>query len=174
MTHQDSWKLIFCFRKHIEVHGRPTPAVFRSSPNAGGRSTYQLLWTVDSYSPIQEYRLLYRQIQPYHKVGFCRESHFNFSFLLSSSLNGSKSQNFSSKKESLISPLCVQKPKTFCWTKDMKRACNKIKVTFVPLLLSNLTLIMAFEYKSSVAKFTLNIVKHSGEKFLDMGLRLRP
>ena len=57
-----------CCRKHIEVHGRPTPAVFRSSPDAGGRSSYQLLWTVDSYSPIQEYRLLYRQIQPYHKV----------------------------------------------------------------------------------------------------------
>jgi len=56
------------FKKHIEVHGRPTPAVFRSSPNAGGRSAYQLLWTVDSYSPIQEYRLLYRQIQPYHKM----------------------------------------------------------------------------------------------------------
>ena len=62
-----SYVSVFC-RKHIEVHGRPTPAVFRSSPDAGGRSTYQLLWTVDSYSPIQEYRLLYRQIQPYHKV----------------------------------------------------------------------------------------------------------
>lgn len=56
------------FRKHIEVHGRPTPAVFRSSPEAGGRSSYLLTWTVDSYSPILEYRLLYRQIQPYHKV----------------------------------------------------------------------------------------------------------
>ena len=55
-------------RKHIEVHGRPTPAVFRSSNEAGGRSRYLLTWSVDSYSPIQEYRLLYRQIQPYHKV----------------------------------------------------------------------------------------------------------
>ncbi len=58
----------FFFRKHIEVHGRPTPAVFRSSAEAGGRSEYTLVWTVDSYSPIEEYRLLYRQIQPYHKV----------------------------------------------------------------------------------------------------------
>ena len=56
------------FRKHIEVHGRPTPAVFRSEPEAGGQSSYELTWTVDSYSPIIEYRLLYRQIQPYHKV----------------------------------------------------------------------------------------------------------
>ncbi len=61
--------LLYFFRKHIEVHGRPTPAVFRSSPEAGGGSDYTLVWTVDSYSPIQEYRLLYRQIQPYHKVG---------------------------------------------------------------------------------------------------------
>ena len=68
--------------------------MFRSSPNAGGRSAYQLLWTVDSYSPIQEYRLLYRQIQPYHKVR-------NPTFLISSSssLNGkSEQENFSCKK----------------------------------------------------------------------------
>ena len=69
-----SWKnliihlFIFDFRKHIEVHGRPTPAVFRSEPEAGGQSSYELTWTVDSYSAIIEYRLLYRQIQPYHKV----------------------------------------------------------------------------------------------------------
>ncbi|XP_059095513.1 protein amalgam-like [Tigriopus californicus] len=56
------------FKKHIEVHGRPTPAVFRSLPEAGGRESYLLTWTVDSYSPIEEYRLLYRQIQPYHQV----------------------------------------------------------------------------------------------------------
>ena len=62
------------YRKHIEVHGRPTPAVFRSSPEAGGRPEYSLVWTVDSYSPIEEYRLLYRQIQPYHKVSCCVES----------------------------------------------------------------------------------------------------
>jgi hypothetical protein len=55
------------FKKHIEVHGRPTPAVFRSEPEAGGQSSYELTWTVDSYSAIIEYRLLYRQIQPYHK-----------------------------------------------------------------------------------------------------------
>ena len=59
---------LLCFRKHIEVHGRSTPAVFRSEPEAGGQSSYELTWTVDSYSAIIEYRLLYRQIQPYHKV----------------------------------------------------------------------------------------------------------
>ena len=68
--------------------------MFRSSPNAGGRSAYQLLWTVDSYSPIQEYRLLYRQIQPYHKVRYP-----TFLISSSSSLNGkSEQENFSCKK----------------------------------------------------------------------------
>ena len=42
--------------------------MFRSPTEAGGKSSYLLTWTVDSYSPIKEYRLLYRQIQPYHKV----------------------------------------------------------------------------------------------------------
>jgi len=54
------------FKKHIEVHGRPTAAVFRSKPNTHQDQSYQLSWSVDSYSPIEEYRLLYRKIKPYH------------------------------------------------------------------------------------------------------------
>jgi len=53
-------------KRHIEVHGRPTPAVFRKKGIQGGKNSHQLVWTVDSYTPIQEYRLLYRQIKPYH------------------------------------------------------------------------------------------------------------
>ena len=75
-------------RKHIEVHGRPTAAVFRSKPGTHSdqvdRQTdsrqykapqsYQLSWSVDSYSPIEEYRLLYRKIKPYHGVGMLTTS----------------------------------------------------------------------------------------------------
>lgn len=53
-------------KRHIEVHGRPTPAVFRKKGIQAGKNSHQLVWTVDSYTPIQEYRLLYRQIKPYH------------------------------------------------------------------------------------------------------------
>ena len=60
--------LITCFRRHIEVHGRPTPAVFRNKPHQGGKNSFRLIWTVDSYSRIEEYRLLYRQIKPFHPV----------------------------------------------------------------------------------------------------------
>ena len=59
---------LFDYRRHIEVHGRPTPAVFRKKGYQGGKNSHQLVWTVDSYTPIQEYRLLYRQIKPYHPV----------------------------------------------------------------------------------------------------------
>ncbi len=56
------------YRRHIEVHGRPTPAVFRKKPHQAGKNSYRLVWTVDSYTAIQEYRLLYRQIKPFHPV----------------------------------------------------------------------------------------------------------
>ena len=67
-------------RRHIEVHGRPTPAVFRSKPHqnthdgggGGGRHSFRLVWTVDSYTRIEEYRLLYRQIKPFHPVSGIR------------------------------------------------------------------------------------------------------
>ena len=64
-------------RRHIEVHGRPTPAVFRKKPRQAGKNSYLLVWTVDSYTPIQEYRLLYRQIKPFHPVKY-------FSFFMAS------------------------------------------------------------------------------------------
>ena len=34
--------------------------------------SYELSWSVDSYSPIEEYRLLYRKIKPYHGVSVIR------------------------------------------------------------------------------------------------------
>ena len=77
------------FRKHIEVHGRPTIPIFRSKPNTPFDrvnkqnhhiseivkpkyflQSYELSWSVDSYSPIEEYRLLYRKIKPYHGVSW--------------------------------------------------------------------------------------------------------
>ncbi|XP_040574178.1 lachesin isoform X1 [Lepeophtheirus salmonis] len=58
-------------KRNIEVHGRPTPAVFRPLPahlkfTSDNSQVFELYWTVDSFTPIEEYRLLYRQIKPYH------------------------------------------------------------------------------------------------------------
>lgn len=60
--------LVSIHRRHIEVHGRPTPAVFRNKPHQNSKNSFRLVWTVDSYTRIEEYRLLYRQIKPFHPV----------------------------------------------------------------------------------------------------------
>ena len=48
--------------------------------------SYELSWSVDSYSPIEEYRLLYRKIKPYHgvsviKVGELSETRISLNVL---------------------------------------------------------------------------------------------
>ncbi|XP_013143265.1 PREDICTED: igLON family member 5-like isoform X3 [Papilio polytes] len=48
-------------RQHVEVSGRPGPARFTSPPVAR-RAAYTLAFTVDSYPPLDELRLLYRQL----------------------------------------------------------------------------------------------------------------
>ena len=49
-------------RKYIEVHGRPTAAEFHAAGMVAGKTSYELSWEVQSFVPIQEYRLLYRRI----------------------------------------------------------------------------------------------------------------
>ena len=50
------------------MHGRPTAPVFRSQPGAASHGSYELTWTVDSYTAVEEYRLLYRPIRPVQAV----------------------------------------------------------------------------------------------------------
>ncbi|XP_031767761.1 lachesin-like isoform X1 [Galleria mellonella] len=49
-------------RQHVEVSGRPGPAVFTSPPLARRAASYLLAFAVDSYPPLDELRLLYRQL----------------------------------------------------------------------------------------------------------------
>ncbi|KOB69778.1 Uncharacterized protein OBRU01_03459, partial [Operophtera brumata] len=49
-------------RQHVEVSGRPGPARFTSPPLARSPSAYTLAFAVDSYPPLDELRLLYRQL----------------------------------------------------------------------------------------------------------------
>jgi hypothetical protein len=50
------------FKKHIEVHGRPTEATFQMEGMKSGRSSFELSWQVQSFVKIHEYRLLYRSL----------------------------------------------------------------------------------------------------------------
>ncbi|XP_047040058.1 igLON family member 5-like [Helicoverpa zea] len=49
-------------RQHVEVSGRPGPARFTSAPLARSHTRYVLAFAVDSYPPLDELRLLYRQL----------------------------------------------------------------------------------------------------------------
>ncbi|XP_072947061.1 igLON family member 5-like isoform X2 [Epargyreus clarus] len=49
-------------RQHVEVSGRPGPARFTSPPLARSPAAYTLSFAVDSYPPLDELRLLYRQL----------------------------------------------------------------------------------------------------------------
>ncbi|XP_060808257.1 lachesin [Amyelois transitella] len=49
-------------RQHVEVSGRPGPARFTSPPLAARPDVYRLAFAVDSYPPLDELRLLYRQL----------------------------------------------------------------------------------------------------------------
>ncbi|KAI8431694.1 hypothetical protein MSG28_016163 [Choristoneura fumiferana] len=49
-------------RQHVEVSGRPGPARFTSPPLARSPRQYTLAFAVDSYPPLDELRLLYRQL----------------------------------------------------------------------------------------------------------------
>ncbi|GBP46281.1 Lachesin [Eumeta japonica] len=73
-------------RQHVEVSGRPGPARFTSPPLARAPHSYSLAFSVDSYPPLDELRLLYRQLawrgdrgvvavaSPYTDTGFCPRS----------------------------------------------------------------------------------------------------
>ncbi|KAJ8705057.1 hypothetical protein PYW08_012377 [Mythimna loreyi] len=49
-------------RQHVEVSGRPGPARFTSAALAPAHTRYVLAFAVDSYPPLDELRLLYRQL----------------------------------------------------------------------------------------------------------------
>uniref|UniRef100_A0A1I8JVM3 Uncharacterized protein n=1 Tax=Anopheles quadriannulatus TaxID=34691 RepID=A0A1I8JVM3_ANOQN len=49
-------------RKTVTLTGKPKTAVFRSVPNSQWKDKYNISWIVDSHSPIEEFKLYYRQV----------------------------------------------------------------------------------------------------------------
>nr|XP_029714386.1 limbic system-associated membrane protein-like isoform X1 [Aedes albopictus]XP_029714387.1 limbic system-associated membrane protein-like isoform X1 [Aedes albopictus]XP_029731680.1 limbic system-associated membrane protein-like isoform X1 [Aedes albopictus]XP_029731681.1 limbic system-associated membrane protein-like isoform X1 [Aedes albopictus] len=49
-------------KKYIEMSGRPGPAQFHSPMYSRYREMYNLTWSVESFPPIEEIRLLYRKL----------------------------------------------------------------------------------------------------------------
>ncbi|KAG8229665.1 hypothetical protein J437_LFUL008598 [Ladona fulva] len=49
-------------RQYVELSGRPNPAEFTSEPLSRYRDSYNISWSVVSYSPVEEYKLYYRKL----------------------------------------------------------------------------------------------------------------
>lgn len=49
-------------RKTVTLTGKPRPAIFRSTPVSQWKDRYNVSWSVDSFAPIEEYRLYYRML----------------------------------------------------------------------------------------------------------------
>ncbi|XP_037084586.1 protein amalgam-like isoform X2 [Pollicipes pollicipes] len=47
----------------IEVTGKPTPVVVSSDPNGQEKNSFTLNWSVESYSPVKEYKVIYKNTQ---------------------------------------------------------------------------------------------------------------
>lgn len=56
--------LILDLIKFIFVPGLPHPVVFKSQSTSQARDSFNLSWSVNSYSPIEIYRLYYRKAVP--------------------------------------------------------------------------------------------------------------
>ncbi|KYB28717.1 limbic system-associated membrane protein isoform X1 [Tribolium castaneum] len=49
-------------RKSVQLTGKPNPAKFNSATRGNWRDSYNISWAVESYSPIEEYKLLFREL----------------------------------------------------------------------------------------------------------------
>lgn len=49
--------------QNIELSGRPSRAIFKSEPDGVSADSYNLTWKIDSFAPIEEYKLMFRKLQ---------------------------------------------------------------------------------------------------------------
>ena len=53
---------MWLFRKYLEVHGRPGQLELRSESWRSGETFHQVTWSLTSFVPVTEFRLLYRMV----------------------------------------------------------------------------------------------------------------
>ncbi|KAL1457807.1 hypothetical protein WDU94_008000 [Cyamophila willieti] len=49
-------------RAYLELSGKPNPAIFRSHPQGRLPNSYNITWSVSSYTPLEEFKIKYRKI----------------------------------------------------------------------------------------------------------------
>lgn len=50
---------IYCFNINL---GKPNPVKINSNKNGRHQNNYNISWSVDSYTPIEEFKLFYRKV----------------------------------------------------------------------------------------------------------------
>ncbi|XP_037891604.1 neural cell adhesion molecule 2 isoform X1 [Glossina fuscipes] len=62
-------------RKTLQLSGKPNVAVFSSPPISQYKDRYNISWTVDSHTPIEEYKLSFRRLQQGQELDNSIDSH---------------------------------------------------------------------------------------------------
>ncbi|KAM7359380.1 uncharacterized protein ACRADG_009810 isoform 1-T3 [Cochliomyia hominivorax] len=62
-------------RKTLQLSGKPNVAVFNSPPISQYKDRYNISWTVESHTPIEEYKLSFRRLQQGQEVDNSIDSH---------------------------------------------------------------------------------------------------
>ncbi|XP_037947418.1 hemicentin-1-like isoform X2 [Teleopsis dalmanni] len=62
-------------RKTLQLSGKPNIAVFNSPQISQYKDRYNISWTVDSHTPIEEYKLSFRRLPQGHEVDNAIDSH---------------------------------------------------------------------------------------------------
>ncbi|XP_050324691.1 uncharacterized protein LOC126755964 isoform X2 [Bactrocera neohumeralis] len=62
-------------RKTLQLSGKPNIAVFNSPPVSQYKDRYNISWTVDSHTPIEEYKLSFRRLPQGHEVDNSIDTH---------------------------------------------------------------------------------------------------
>lgn len=57
-------------KKNIRLSGEPRAPVIRSNAQSQWRDKYNISWTVDSYAPIEEYKLYYKLLSNNPPIGY--------------------------------------------------------------------------------------------------------
>jgi hypothetical protein len=56
------WGINESFCWYVCDPGRPSRAIFKSEPMGNSADSYNLTWKIDSYAPIEEYKLMFRKL----------------------------------------------------------------------------------------------------------------
>ncbi|KAL0273991.1 UNVERIFIED_CONTAM: hypothetical protein PYX00_006538 [Menopon gallinae] len=62
-------------RQYLQLSGKPNQVVFRSDPMSRYKDSYNITWAVNSYTPIEEFKLYFRKIYDHNQPNTPQQYH---------------------------------------------------------------------------------------------------